>query len=151
MESCRLGSGSRRIRPSRRRKTVEVFGVGAVQVDSFLNQRAPLIYEDLSIGQVCWRASREIKKNCALGIYLDYHLIQDAKLGAGIFMAQAGPLVPIRRSCVREDGKEEGQELPHMRLTPNLAGFIPKHLERKSCCFCNSWRLCFAGYSISFE
>ena len=90
MQPCRSSSEIRRIRPCFRRKTVAAFGVGTVQADFFLNQRALPIREDLSIGQVRCRASREIKKNSALGICLNCHLIQDAKSGEWISMAQSG-------------------------------------------------------------
>lgn len=126
----------RRIRPSRRRKSGCGLWCRSV-AGGFLFEpaKAPPLRGGSPIGQGRCHASRETKKNGALGICLGRYLIQDAEAGEWVFSAQAGQLVSTRRACACCDGKVGRSKIAAHEVDTKFGQFYSPTLGKKIALF----------------
>ena len=117
-------------------KAVASFGVGAVQADFFLSQRELRSFVEVyPLDKFVVVPAGRSRKNGALGICLERHLIQDTESGEWVFSAQVGQLVPTRRICAYNDGKEERPKIAAREVDAEFSRLYSQTFGKKVALF----------------
>ena len=91
-----------------------------------------------------------LRKNGALGICLERHLIQDAKSGEWVFSAQIGQLVPTRRACAYSDGKVGRPKIAAREVDAEFSRFHSQTFGKKVALFLQFLQVVFRRLQHSF-